>query len=121
MAYVVYGVDGRIRINLSGCTEVEARMSAESMSCQFVAYEGECDNRSHYVRNSKVIARPEQSTRVQGTTLYNVPTPATIHVEGEPYEVDDSIVELDFDFPGIYEVRIESFPYLDKTVEVVVL
>lgn len=86
----------------------------------FVAVPSTCTDISHYVQNDKATPRPAQPTALDGTTLRGIPGPSTVYINTEPYPCDDQTVELEFDQPGTYTVRVEVWPYLDKefTVEV---
>lgn len=73
----------------------------------------------HYVSNGEITLRPEQLTTLTGLTLNNLPTPSQIIIDGISYEVDEPMVELEFDETGTHNVKVVAFPYLDKefTVE----
>ena len=45
----------------------------------------------------------------------------TVSIEGiGSYQVDDGTFEFSIDTPGAYQIRVESFPYLPVTYEVMV-
>ncbi|MCX5592017.1 hypothetical protein [Alcaligenes endophyticus] len=51
---------------------------------------------------------------VDGLWLRGVRPGSTIHIENQSYEcVDGGDVELSFQHPGTYQVRVERWPYLD--------
>ena len=73
---------------------------------------------TQYVVDGQIVARPIQSTTMEGLTLTSLPIPATLHINGETYEVDDGTAELDFMLPGPYRLRVEAWPYQDWEGEV---
>lgn len=76
------------------------------------------DNGKFYVNDGDVIQRPQLQEVVSGTIISNLPNPTTVWVRCDQYEVNDGVAELQFSLPGIYSVRLVSFPYQEKTVEV---
>jgi hypothetical protein len=81
--------------------------------------DGKWDSRTHYILNGEVTERPTQSTTLDGRTLTGLPIPATLHIDGETYEVDDGEAELDFILPGTYRLRVVAWPYRDWEEELV--
>lgn len=81
--------------------------------------EGDWLNKDVYVKDGRVTPRPANPAKLDGLTLTDLPSPGTLHIDGAAYPYEDSTVELEFDHPGTYKVRVESWPYLDKefTVE----
>jgi hypothetical protein len=51
---------------------------------------------------------------MEGLFIKNIEVPSLIYINGDRYIVDEPVVELEFDQPGTYKIRIESWPYLDK-------
>ena len=84
---------------------------------QWVA--GEFYDTDHYVYSGAVMPRPYNPASLTGKVLTDLPVPSTIYVNGQPYDCLEPTVELEFDQPGTYRVRVECWPYLDKefTVE----
>ena len=74
---------------------------------------------THYVSNDTLVDRPENPASMEGEWLVNLPNPCTIHINEKFYPCEDDHAELTFAYPGRYIVRVESFPYLDKTIEVI--
>jgi hypothetical protein len=68
---------------------------------------------THYILNGEPTERPTQSTTLDARTLTGLPIPATLHIDGETYEVDDGTAELDFILPGTYRLRVVAWPYRD--------
>lgn len=76
--------------------------------------DGEFHWDTHYVSDGVATLRPDCPATVSGLILLNVPVPAEIHIGRNVYQADDSTVELEFNLPGTYKVKVVSFPYLDK-------
>lgn len=56
--------------------------------------------------------------------IHNLPIPCTVKIDGQEYHMDDpedTTFECVIDHPGTYEVRVEAWPYQDKTWEVEVI
>ena len=77
-------------------------------------------NTDHYIHNGEPTERPTQSTTLNDCTLIGLPVPATLHIDGETYTVDDGEAELDFILPGTYRLRVEAWPFKDWEGEVTV-
>lgn len=73
---------------------------------------------THYVFNGDAVKRPECPVILQGKTIVNVPVPAKITINGVDYDTNEAEVELDFNFSGIYNVKVLAFPYLDKEFQI---
>ena len=72
-----------------------------------------------YILNGAVTERPASPVSRTGLTLLDVPTGSTLRINGVSYPAEGT-VELDFTYPGTYALRVECFPFLDWTDEVVV-
>lgn len=71
------------------------------------------DRSIHYIKDGVITDRPEQKTTLEGSMLKNLPVPCQIHVNGEVYECTDSQAELEFDLPGMYQITVTAWPFLD--------
>lgn len=111
--YIEYDASGRIICTCSLSEEIYELNKSKPM------VEGSGDPQLHYVSNGEISLRPEQLTTLTGLTLNNLPTPCQIIIDGTSYEVDEPMVELEFDEPGTHNIKIVAFPHLDKefTVE----
>lgn len=67
-----------------------------------------------YVANGVVQARPANPAVLNGLELTGLPTPCTIHINNVAYPCSETSVELEFDQPMTYRVRVEAWPYMDK-------
>src|SRR3546814_17132990 len=64
--------------------------------------DGEGDIDSQYVQDGAIVNRPANPAQLQGLQMTGIPVPAVLTINGQPYEVADSIVDLEFDQPGTY-------------------
>jgi hypothetical protein len=104
----------------SGYQDAESVLSQIFMTGMDAAVEGEYDNRTHYILNGEPTERPTQSTTLDGRSLTGLPVPATLHIDGETYTVDNGEAELEFPLPGTYRLRVEAWPFKDWEGEVTV-
>ena len=94
-----------------------------SLSPTGLYVDGLHDPRYEYVEmvNRTAQPRPPNTTLLTGTTLYNIPLPSQIVIDGTNYgDVTDSTVELKLPLPGAYHIDILSFPPLDAHFTVTV-
>ena len=77
------------------------------------------DFSTHYILNGEVTERPASPVTRTDLTLLDVPTGSKLYINGESYDAAGT-VELEFPLPGTYRLRVECFPFLDWTDEVVV-
>lgn len=75
--------------------------------------EGVIASDAYYVLNQRITPRPTAPIEVKEHTLYGVPKGALINIEDETYLADGGPVELSFELPGSYLIRISHWPYLD--------
>lgn len=80
--------------------------------------DGDWYGKDVYVADGEVRPRPANPARLDGMTLRDLPTPGTIHIGDAQYPYDEPTVDLEFEHPGTYKVRVESWPYLDKEFDV---
>lgn len=104
-------VSGKILGSIWGKAD-QLRRNKEMMDGPFL--DGFYSPDSYYVLGEKAIARPSQPTKLHGLNLEDIPYPAKLIINGQEYVVTESSVELAFDQPGTYTVKLESWPYLDK-------
>lgn len=69
---------------------------------------------------SELLNRPTMDVQVQGDTIL-CPVGAEVTVTGPVSGsiISDGVVELVFDYPGTYKIRVSLFPYLDWEGEIV--
>lgn len=93
-----------------------AGMIKEHTAAPFI--DGNWLDKPVYVVDGIVVNRPENPTTLTGRTLHNVPVPATIKINAAIYEAVESEVELSFNQPGTYTVKVIAWPYLDKEFQI---
>ena len=81
--------------------------------------EGEFSRDTHYILNGEPTERPSSPITRTDLTLHDVPNGATLTINGESYAAEGT-VELEFPMPGTYSLRVECFPFLAWSDEVVV-
>jgi hypothetical protein len=114
MNYAIYNSLGYIRqiSTTTNSTELDSiLLPGES----YIEVPPEVNNYAYYIRSDKHYAlRPTQECFMEGLFIKNIEVPSLIYINGDRYIVDEPVVELEFDQPGTYKIRIESWPYLDK-------
>jgi len=89
----------------------------DGVECAHLRGEGYYDR--HYVSNGKIAMRPKNPTKRNGLSLTNMPHGSVIHIDGAAYEhKQGGSVELRFNLPGVYQIRVERFPFLEKEFEI---
>jgi hypothetical protein len=81
-------------------------------------------SRTHYIdltdpENPTPTERPASPVTRTDLTLFDVPNGATLWINGVSYPAEGD-AELQFTLPGAYSLRVECFPFLDWTDEVVI-
>ena len=59
-----------------------------------------------------------EANGLDSVSILGLPTPCTIKIDDNVYEVEDGEFEFTTDLPGTYKIKAESFPYLPKEWEV---
>lgn len=72
---------------------------------------GKFDGKDSYIVAGHVMPRPENTAYLEGTTLKNVPAPSILKINGKSYPCSDTRVDLEFTYPGVYVIEIDSFPH----------
>jgi len=106
-----YDSAGRFTQTLEGDVDLVITPTAQVIGLPYV--EGDYGS-DHWFHNGEPQLRPTCPTTLDGLTLHNVPANSTININDQTYDCEDGgTVELDFDQPGTYRIRITSWPYLD--------
>ena len=117
-----YSPSGKI-INMSlGETGELQQGKYQNMGLSLLLLEGKetlINPHTHYILDGEVTERPASPVTRTDLTLLAVPEGSTLWINGESYEAEGE-VELEFPLSGTYRLRVECFPYLDWTDEVVV-
>lgn len=68
-----------------------------------------------YVLDGQLLNKKPNPTTLTGTTLENIPPKSSITINEEWYDTfDNPRVELEFDQPGTYKIKVYSFGYYDQ-------
>ncbi len=116
------GDPNAMRLMIPGCQALElepgAALGAEYLNTDYIDATGPLP---------RIAARPVMAaaldTRSGGFTVSGLPQPCTILVRSivlgseESWTVEDGVFAYD-DVPGVYHIRIEAFPFLDRQIEV---
>lgn len=68
----------------------------------------------NYVKDGKLAVRPFMQAERELNVLKNLPVPCQIVINGAVYDCDEPTVELEFDQPGVYNITVRAWPYIDK-------
>lgn len=115
-SYTIYNIDGYVL----RCVSCPPQMKILQRRQNEYIVDGESDPNLHRVVAGEIVDRPDNLAEVVGTTINNVPVPSTMRIGSESYPVNSPTVELDLPLAGTYNIRLESFPYKDKMLQVVV-
>lgn len=114
MGISYYDEQGRITGELSGdaaVIELTKQMTSEAW------VEGEWFGKPVYVLNGEVVDRPECPATLEASTLFNLPVPCVINIDGTKYNCDQDSAELDLG-AGLHKITVIAFPYLDGVFNV---
>jgi hypothetical protein len=78
------------------------------------------DQYKYYVVSGMVVERPDNPAQIDGMTLFNMPMPAQVRIDGVYYDATDSTMELDITGVGWHEVVVIAFPHKPAFFKVVV-
>lgn len=65
--------------------------------------------------NGAVSKNPFVADGVDTSCISGLPKPCIVLFEGEQYLTEDGVFEFTTDVPGIFQVIVQAWPYLDKT------
>ena len=86
--------------------------------------EGQPDQRSEYVVDGELTARPLMDLTVPGLVIYGVPAGTRFKIKNSTGAYiysgvcDDGVLELADPDPEIYTIRLDCFPYQRTTVTI---
>ncbi|GAC1315517.1 MAG: hypothetical protein NVSMB28_00070 [Collimonas sp.] len=81
---------------------------------------GDINGQTQYVVDGVATRRPVNPAKLVGSTLTDVPTGTVVTIGNSQYAVDDGRADLQFAYPGTYNLQLTCFPYLDTTIEITV-
>jgi len=124
--YIVYSSGGEI-LRCGICPD--EIMSVQAQAGESVI-EGEANDITQYILDGVVTDKSAMSLSTDKITITangvdasittGLPNPSNIYINRIKQEISiiDGVLEFTVDTPGIYKIRIESFPYLDYIFEV---
>lgn len=116
--WVFHDDEGRIIMTGFMPEEVVAG-TAEANGLQYAPGRLDADRETEYVKDGVLTPRPASTAVQDGHWLRSLPVPCTITVGEVAVECDEPDVELVFDIPGIYQVKVSAWPYTDAQFEIV--
>jgi len=107
--------NGRIH-GLAGVRPDEIELMMRNHHCDYV--EGHGTPFEHYVKDGSIVPLEAATTTLEGHVLAGVPVAAKIYIDGVEYIAEDATVELSFNLPGTYQVRVDGWPQKEVSFEV---
>lgn len=119
MNYSAYDEHGVFIAELAFPSRDDAERTGKLMGAAGIV-DGDHDASTHwYDRVAGVVKeRVPMDIRVDGDHLLGVPAGATVFVEDKPHVADGSDIELSFDHPGRYQVRVTLPPFLSFQADI---
>jgi hypothetical protein len=114
--FVVYDATGRI-LRYGSCPADLIAVQAQEGETS-VEFDGQVSDVTHYFDGSIIAPRPANPATLSGLNIDDVPEGSVLEIEGTRYPVTDTVVHLSFTYPGTYDVKLFSFPWLDTSFEV---
>jgi hypothetical protein len=124
---VVNGRTGKI-LRTGNCPE--RMVYLQEIAAHEVAFAEAADDQLHYydIATAQRMDRPPMQAALSASTvpadgvsevsLTGLPIPCVVRVEQTTYHVPDGRLDISFDLPGRYVLRVEAFPYLPAELEV---
>jgi len=110
-----YDSDGRFVQTIEGDPD---RVIAPSAAASGLPYVEGAYGADDWFHKGQAQKRPVCPVTLDGALLCNVPPDSTITINRRQYPcADGGDVELEFDQPGIYRIRVTGWPYLDGEFE----
>lgn len=107
---------GRFRQVVSGSEEHVVMPTISAWGGEY--FEGEYDD-TYWFYGGMPRKRQPCPAVADGLWLHGVRPDSTIYIDGQAYECEEGgDIELSFQYPGTYKVRIERWPYLDGVYEI---
>jgi len=110
-----YDSNGRFTQTLDGDVDLVINPTAQGIGLPYV--EGDYGT-DHWFSDGAPQLRPACTAILNGATLYKVPANSVITINEQSYECEEGgIVEMEFNQPGTYRIRVTCWPYLDGDFE----
>jgi hypothetical protein len=113
MIYTIYGPTGEF-IAKASCSEAwEAAMNAEILQgAGYLVGDYDGDSLWYDISAGVVKQRQHLNVHLDGNRMTGVPAGAALFVRGEKHRADGTDIELTFDQPGQYEIKVVCPPFL---------
>jgi len=106
-----YTDTGQFIQTLEGDQELVIEPTAQAIGLTYVQGEYGTD---YWFTDGAPQLRPACPATLQAAALHNVPANSTIMINDQSYDCEQGgTVELEFDQPGTYAIRVICWPYLD--------
>lgn len=108
--FAAYDEVGRIEFTIS-CPEDlgQANMAANGFT-RFARIVWPVDRDEYYLPEGKLKLRPKSTVFLDGNMLRGVPAGVQVTIETQTYTADGTDIELGFEFPGVYLLKVDAFP-----------
>lgn len=80
--------------------------------------EGAVNGLTHYIVNGVAVPRPKMGLVRNGSKINNLPVPCQIFINNAVYDWDDSGIDLDLTYPGVYKITVRAFPFIEESFEI---
>lgn len=107
--------EGRIVSSISGDLSIMDLSQWNELNC----IEEGSDPDTQWVSDNIVKNKLENPAYLEGLFIKNIPINGILLIDTNQYEITESEVELDLSV-GNYNIKLDCFPYLPKTFEVIV-
>lgn len=101
----------------------DIQMHLDSMADQgpieYVISDNDYEMNEIYYSRGAIKMREVMPASISGSVITGIPIPSVIEIEGMRYDYDTDVVELEFTYPGVYFVKVSSWPYIDRYFKVV--
>lgn len=101
-----------------GCFEVEYLNQTE-VSFEEQYYDGDSVvNRPEYPAVTSSVSPLPTANNIDEIVISNLPSPATINVDGQSYVISSGSLTLTSDVPAKYKITADQWPYKPWSIEV---
>jgi len=110
-----YADAGQFVQTLEGDPDLVIAPTAQAIGLSYVEGDYGAD---YWFHEGIAQPRPACPAALEGATLHNVAPGSTITINKQTYDCPEGgTVELEFDQPGTYSIRVTGWPYLDGEFE----
>lgn len=114
--YAIYGKTGEIDRIIS-CMPNMVPMQLKANE-RVVECSKDVSLETHWVKDHVVVEREDNPAYYYDGMIHSVPVPSQMLIGPDSYDITSSVVDLDLPLSGVYNIRLLSFPYKDKWLQV---